>query len=126
MSLPNDDNNFGRENRDSLALIRKDMTLLSSSVTKALEAVAQNRDMINRNDIRITAIEEARRQRALDEVRSEERDKARTDAMNVRFTNIETQLTDIKGNTSKVVWIIITAIAVALVTFVIKGGLILP
>lgn len=48
----------------------------------------------------------------------------RVDRLEIKYDGIDKRLDKIEGNTSKIIWILITAVALALLNSVLKGGVI--
>lgn len=71
---------------------------------------------------KVSAIEAARQDRLIFEARREEKELARSQAVNERFDRVEDQLKAIKDNGNKVVFIVLTAVIGAVVLFMMKGG----
>jgi hypothetical protein len=87
-------------------------------------------------DARVRVLEAYAQTRAITEAREDERDKVlyerlskierKTDALegiDTKIVTIRADVDAIKGNFSKLGWAVITAITIAVVAFVIKGGL---
>lgn len=98
-----------------LELIERDAGDHSKSLTAHNEALRDH-------GLRITAIEEARRMRALEEVRREEREEARHTALTLKLNTLQSDITSIKGGWFKFAWIVITIVAGLIITFALRGG----
>jgi hypothetical protein len=75
---------------------------------------------------RVRALESYAQSRAIVEAREDERDKALYDRlarMEDHITDTKSEIKGIKGLGAKVLWTIASALILALVTFVLKGGL---
>lgn len=70
-------------------------------------------------DRRIASLEEWRRRKDIDFARDDERSKYLTE----RFDKIDKEISDMKGGVTKLMWAMVTAIAVGVVNFIIQGGL---
>ncbi len=69
--------------------------------------------------IRLTALEQWQRQAELADVRTDEKWKS----VDKRFDNLDKKVGDISGILQKIMWIFITAIMLAVVAFIVNGGL---
>lgn len=70
-------------------------------------------------EARVRALETSNQNRAIVEAREDERDKA----MQERLARLEDGIQAIRGSGSKVIWTIASAVILAVVAFVLKGGL---
>lgn len=93
------------------------------------KTLSAHNDFLKMLELRVNAIEEARRARQLEEARREEREEAREKALNIRLDHISRELgevqTDVKsirGAGVKLAWIVITLVAGIIVAFAFKGG----
>lgn len=94
------------------------------------KSLSAHTDFMRMLELRVGAIEDARRIRALDEARREEREEAREIALNLRLDGIVKDIAglreDVKAQRSgwiKLAWVVIGAFAVAGVAWIVQGGM---
>lgn len=89
-------------------------------LTRHGEILSSYADRMALMDARLKLVEEYTVTRKIAEAREDERDKA----LYTRLDRIERDIDGIKGLGAKALWVIGSAVLVALVAFVLKGGLI--
>lgn len=101
-----------RSDLERLALVESDLKAHSKTITALIEGQKSF-------DARLLILEQAEQNRKILEARQEERDIATLawrKSVDDRFKNIG-------GNTTKLLWIVGTAVAVAFVNWILKGNL---
>lgn len=113
--------------------LEKRMDIVERDLRDHAKTLSAHTDTIKMVEVRTTAIEDARRARAIEEVRREEREEARSQALNVRLdsivkdiTSLSTDVKGIRGTGVKLGWIVITAVTLAVVGWLLKGGTVVP
>jgi hypothetical protein len=109
--------------------IEQRMDLAERNILDHAKSLTAHNDFMRLLEVRITAIEDARRARQLEEVRREERDQARDEALKIRLDGIvkdisliQSDVKGIRGAGVKLAWIVITLVAGIVVAFAFKGG----
>lgn len=109
--------------------IEQRMDLAERNLLDHAKTLTAHNDFLKMLEIRVQAIEEARRARQLEEVRREEREEARETALNLRLDNlfrdlgvVQADVRSIRGAGVKLAWIVITLVAGIVVAFAFKGG----
>lgn len=97
------------------------------------KSLTAHTDAIKALEVRVLAIEEARRARQIEEVRREEREEARHLALGVRLDGLSMQIGEVKKDVStlkgagvKVAWIVIALVLGVATTWILKGGFFTP
>lgn len=109
--------------------LKERVSLAERDLRERAKTLTVHNDAIRLIDLRTTAIEEARRARELIEVRREEREEARDEALKLRLDqidksidNVQIDVKSIRGAGVKLAWIVITLVAAIVVGFAFKGG----
>lgn len=109
--------------------IEQRLDLAERDLKDHAKSLSAHNDFLKMLEIRVAAIEEARRARQLEEVRREEREEARAAAINVKLAGIvqdiavvQTDVKGIRGAGVKLAWIVITLVAGIIIAFAFKGG----
>lgn len=71
---------------------------------------------------RVVALEQWRVQRDMESARNDEKWKAMESRIDARFAGLEKSVLDIQGTLSRINWLIIGGIVMAVVAFMIGGG----
>jgi hypothetical protein len=109
--------------------IQERVELAERDLKDHAKTLSSHNEFLKILELRVNAIEEARRARQLEEVRREEREEAREKALNIRLDSLEKKVgdvqTDVKGIRGagvKLAWIVITLVAGIVIAFAFKGG----
>lgn len=109
--------------------IQERVDLAERDLKDHAKTLSAHNDFLKLLELRVNAIEDARRARQLEEVRREEREEAREKALNVRLDSLERKVGDvqldvkgIRGAGVKLAWIVITLVAGIVIAFAFKGG----
>lgn len=93
------------------------------------KTISAHNDTLRDHALRLSAIEEERRARRLEEVRREEREEARHEALKVEIASVKRDVSEVKTDTNsikasagKLGWLVVGAVVVIVVGFALRGG----